>query len=230
MEALDKLLDKLGFYDLIGVLLPGITATGFSILADKIVFHIGLDKYLSTEDIFLFLIISYFVGVVLQEGGSFIMKCCDRGNKLFNYSLVPREDRRDSITEMEKEMFSKVIKKSFPEGTDPDWQMMYNFCKHSGGNTLSADKDHSVAAMSRSMGLYFAILAFCFSVSAIHNLNAYIIAAIVFSGAISSLMWYRSCRFYKIRYIRIFRNYSYFHIKQETLSQTKNKEYDSCGG
>ena len=50
MEALDKLLDKLGFYDLIGVLLPGITATGFSILADKIVFHIGLDKYLSTED------------------------------------------------------------------------------------------------------------------------------------------------------------------------------------
>lgn len=38
------------------------------------------------------------------------MKCCDRGNKLFNYSLVPREDRRDSITEMEKEMFSKVIK------------------------------------------------------------------------------------------------------------------------
>lgn len=229
MEALDKLLDKLGFYDLIGVLLPGITATGFSILADKIFFHIGLYEYVSTEDMFLFLMVSYFVGVVLQEGGSIIMKRCDRENKLFNHSLVPRENRRDSITEKEKEMFSEVIKKSFPEGTDPDWQMMYNFCKHSGGNTLSTDKDHSIAAMSRSMGLYFAILTIVFSIYAIQNSNAYILAAIVMSCVISLLMLYRSYRFYKIRYIRIFRNYTYFCIKQEKKSEAKNKE-DSQGG
>lgn len=52
MEGIDKLLDKLGLYDLIGVLLPGIMATFFSCLADEIIFDAGFSKYILPENIF----------------------------------------------------------------------------------------------------------------------------------------------------------------------------------
>ena len=228
MEGMDKLLDKLGFYDLIGVLLPGIIAMSFSIMADKMIFHTALSEYISTNDTFLFLIVSYFVGVLLQELGSIIMKHYDKGNIVLMKALEEKEGKRDSITHQEKTLFRNAIKDSFPEAGDGlNWVLMYDYCKHSGGNSSSAEKDHSVAAMSRSMGLYFGLLSIALFVKFIYiwiasdnftinyceriSIIAIPFAVILVMG-ISLLMWYRSFRFYKIRYIRIIRNYYYNYI------------------
>lgn len=141
MDGIDKLLDKIGFYNLVGVLLPGILATSFSILVNTMFSQKELAGCILKDNIFFFIIVSYFVGVVLQEIGSFIMKLFDRGNKILINAIEAHEGRRDSISARERLLYESAIQEVFSEASEPSWAMMYNFCKYSGGNSLSADKD-----------------------------------------------------------------------------------------
>ena len=65
---MSKILDKLGIYDLMGVLLSGISITFFTM----IVLWIGMSDLVKvnlrirTNEMIPFLIISYFVGLIFQ--------------------------------------------------------------------------------------------------------------------------------------------------------------------
>lgn len=217
MEGLDKLLDRLGFYDLIGVLLPGMIAAYFTSFADKLVFKWGISGFLSTKNMIYFLCVSYFIGVVLQETGSIIMKLLTRGKKILICAMKPNNKDRDSITEYEDRKLQKAMISAFPSAEDyrERLSLAYDFCKHKGGNSSAAEKDHSIAAMSRSMSIYFGVLGTFLLIKVASNVNEYSckhFLAIAFSFVLMFLMGYRSFRFYKIRYIRIFRKYYYDHI------------------
>lgn len=209
----DKVLDKLGIYDLIGVLLPGVIASAISLIIDEALLQFGMNQYLNTDNLLVFLIISYFVGVVLQELGSILMKCCYGGEKLLKKALNPLDNSRERIPKQEWELIISYVKEKMALEEQPSLSLVYNYCKNSGGNSTLADKDHSVAAMSRSMAVYFALLSLFFL--GILCIEKEVCVACYLCGAVTMmiLMWKRSVRFYIIRYIRIMRAYYYQSVK-----------------
>lgn len=222
MEGIDKLLDRLGFYDLIGVLLPGIIATHFTLIADKIVFEWGISVFLSTNNMLFFLCVSYFVGVVLQELGSLIMKNQFDGGEILSWAMKPSNQYRDSITEFEYKKLEEAMTSAFPDVEDSmeRLSLTYDYCKYSGGNSSAAEKDHSIAAMSRCMCVYFFLLGVGLLIksSEIRSQSAFI--ASVVSFLLMVIMGYRTFRFYKIRYIRIFRKYYYECYRKKEKENT----------
>lgn len=71
---MNKILDKLGIYDLVAVLLSGISISTFSLLIMRIVYNKQVDLDLQVNETLLFLVLSYFVGLIFQELGSFYRK------------------------------------------------------------------------------------------------------------------------------------------------------------
>lgn len=65
------ILDKLGIYDLIAVLLPGISILTFSVLVIQYVYKIEI-KGLQINETLTFLVLSYFIGLIFQEIGSLL--------------------------------------------------------------------------------------------------------------------------------------------------------------
>lgn len=143
------------------------------------------------------------------------MKQYDKGNKLLKKALTPTKGSRASITQQELDLFNLVIKESFPDAFKHNCSLKHDYCKYAGGNSSSADKDQSIAAMSRSMSIYFLLLSIGLLINCIIAWNIYTVVAVVISSIITILMWYRSFRFYKIRYIRIIRNYCYKQINHK---------------
>lgn len=70
---MDKVLDKLGLYDIVAVLLSGMVITTLSYLLLTVVYAINIEALNNGFDsgvVFIFLILSYFIGLVFQELGS----------------------------------------------------------------------------------------------------------------------------------------------------------------
>lgn len=72
---LDNILSRLGIYDLMGVLYTG-TIISVTLWFINDLFNIVNFQFetLDVNGIFLFIVISYFLGLVFQEVGSFISK------------------------------------------------------------------------------------------------------------------------------------------------------------
>ena len=152
---MSEILDKLGIYDLVAVLLSGISVLTISLLILQVVYNVSVELNLMVNEMLSFLVISYFVGVVLQEVGSLIVrKTLGKNGRLFNQAIV---DSYISITEWEKaQIFSYV--KSQLNLKDDNSDVIYNYCKYrvfKNSDTSRIDRDQSLSAMSRSLSLYF---------------------------------------------------------------------------
>ena len=79
---MDKVLEKLGIYDLVAVLLTGICMVVFSVLIANAFFQYDVSGLLKLENTTYLLVISYFVGLIFQECGSFIQRKCLKRNEL----------------------------------------------------------------------------------------------------------------------------------------------------
>lgn len=217
----DKVLDKLGIYDLIGVLLPGVTACAVSLVVDEAFFRAGLSRYLNADDLFTFLLIGYLIGVILQELGSLAMKFLDKGERMLHKALEPLDNTKTHISREEWNMIESSVAVKLCKEKPISKSLLYNHCKNAGGNTTQADKYQSVAAMSRSLAVYFALLAAMLTGYYFLAKEFYIIALACVSLSLMLLLWKRSERFYIIRYIRIVRAYYYQSIKNNEESQVK---------
>lgn len=71
---MSKILDKLGIYDLVAVLLAGISISTFTILVLQLIYKIPIDTNLQVNETLLFFVLSYFLGLIFQEISSFIQK------------------------------------------------------------------------------------------------------------------------------------------------------------
>ena len=200
---MNTILDKFGIYDLIAVLMSGITILTFTLLVLQIVYDIDIS--IKPSDTLQFLVISYFIGLFFQELGSLVFKRGKpRNSKLLNEALC-------SLSETEKYCLYKIFREKIKTQTT-DIEDIYNYCKYyiiKNLNTTKMDKDLSISGMSRSLSLYFGLLmVFSFLTIFIKPTCLTIISPLIY-GIISSLLYLRYLRFTKLRYTNIFRTFLY---------------------
>lgn len=160
---MNQVLDKLGIYDLVAVLLSGICIVTFSAIADKALFQSELLDSLKIDDTLIFLVVSYFVGLLFQEVGSALQKeIFQKNNNLLKRALdTAKVPTHQFLTSEEKNNVSQIIQKELALENPPDISLLYNYCKYYlviNGCMVSADKNQSISGLSRSLSLYFLVL------------------------------------------------------------------------
>lgn len=220
---LNEIFEKLGLYDLVAVLLSGICMVVMTLIVNPFIWKAPLVDIFLLDTIPVFFLVSYVVGVLFQEIGSLILRCLDRNDILLKQT-IPQEknvkslDYRISLSELEKQQLKSVCSIVIPEKNsinDIDENYMYNFSKfyliEKKKEMQRSDKDQTIAAFSRSLALYFFLLAALLFLSP-SNLEMRIwIVAVVVSLLLAILMSFRVIRFMKMRYVTIMRRclYSY---------------------
>lgn len=210
------ILEKLGIYDLVAVLLTGINISIFTICVFKYIYKYPIFMNWQIKESLFFLVISYFVGIIFQELGSIILKkVFFRNNLLLKLCFESSNDSDILLTNKEIQDILNYVNKKLSlnkyEYMD-NINIIYNYCKFKvleSGEFPRTDKDQTISAMSRSLSLYFLILFSFLSFSSFQTLNmVYYIASIC--SALLSILFYKRCvRFTKIRYIYILRLYYY---------------------
>ena len=206
---MSEILDKLGIYDLVAVLLSGVSVLTLSLLILQVVYNVSVNLNLMVNEMLSFLVISYFVGVVLQETGSLIVrKILGKNGRLFENVIA---DSYTSITEWEKkEIFSYV--KSQLNLKDDNSDVIYNYCKYyvfKNSDTTRIDRDQSLSAMSRSLSLYFFAVSIVAAVSACVSFTLLRLLLCIVSVILSALFYNRFIRFIRMRYSNILRTFYY---------------------
>ncbi len=207
---MSKILDKFGIYDLVAVLLSGINICIFSLLVLQLVYKIPIDIELQVNKTLSFLVISYFLGLIFQEFGSLVQKIIThKNNTLLKKALKVSDKSNTLLTETEKDGVYTYVKSKFNVEND---NIVYNYCKFyiiENYDTTRIDKDQSLSAMSRSLFLYFVILAIIALINIFFNPNHLNIILLSVSIILLALFRYRWIRFTKLRYIYIFRTFYY---------------------
>lgn len=223
--------EKLGIYDLLAVLLSGACIVLSSVFTIVFIGMISLEKikpYLKNDYSLIFLIASYFIGLIFQELSSFLhRKIFCRKDKLLERALkISTHQGNHTHEELTREEFDSIrnafLKESYLSNQSNN-TVLYAYCKArliSDGKMGKADRDQAIAGMSRSLSLYYFLLSCALLLLTLcHSLVSYRIAmfcsAILFL-LVSVLLYERYCRFAKMRYIEILRGfYSDFVQKQK---------------
>ena len=169
---------------------------------------------LDVNGTFLFIVISYFLGLVFQEVGSFLSKSIFfRKNKLLHTAMRSKENDPYLMSEAEMKLLKKKLKDERGyENNNADISYIYNYCKsycfeHCDVSLI--DKDQSIAAMSRSLSVFFSALSLFIFIVVFFNDGIGYIWLVPVSMFLSVLMFIRFRRFTIIRYVRILRAYLY---------------------
>ena len=104
---MDEILKKLGVYDLVAVLLTGICINVLTYLTIDYLFPDIANKWIVRNDLIIFGVSSYLLGVIFQEIGSLInSRTIDKDNKLLKRVFDDKKDKEKySLT---KEEISEV--------------------------------------------------------------------------------------------------------------------------
>ncbi len=216
---MNKILDKLGLYDLIAVLLSGISILTISIFVLQYVYKVSVDIDLMVSDTLTFFVFSYFVGLIFQEFTSLIQKkLLYKDNALLKSALCTEEDSHTFLTKTEKDrVYSYVINQLKLNPYENNDNIIYNYCKFKilkSGNMSRMDRDQSISAMSRSFSLYFFMLTILFARTLFVNPSVNIIILTIVSFLFTILFYYRCIRFTKLRYINIIRTFYYNFVSK----------------
>lgn len=108
---LDNILSRLGIYDLMGVLYTG-TIISVTLWFINDLFNIVNFQFetLDVNGTFLFIVISYFLGLVFQEVGSFISKSIFFRKKLLHIAMRSKENDLYLMSEAEMKLLKKELK------------------------------------------------------------------------------------------------------------------------
>ena len=199
---MDKILEKFGIYDLVAILVL------------QLFYKFSININFRVNETVVFFVISYFLGLVFQEFGSFIQKkTTHKNNALLKAALKTSDNSHIYLTDKEKKgVYSYIIEKLNLNPHDNIDNIVYNYCKFyilESNETTRIDKDQSISAMSRSLSLYFALLAVMVFISNFFEPAAMKIILVIISLFFAGLFYYRCMRFTKLRYINIFRTFYY---------------------
>lgn len=218
---MDKIFSKIGLYDIIGIWLSGaISLAAFYLLNNYVPLCDFSIKGLSYKE-FVFIILSYFVGIVLQEIGNILqMRLFNKNSRYIKNVLKPANRRTKllSYTYLSKKELN-IINQYFGEKFDADCSVdfKYHYC----WNNLPKDFDYSghnqsmaVGALSRSLSVSY----FLFTCAAIRNMalfgiNKANVITVVVCLIITLLLWSRSARLLKMRYEKVFRTFYFNNLK-----------------
>ena len=243
METVNKVLSKLGIYDLIVVLFTGILICTLTIAMIIIsgfsnLFSIFASENLKSYTSLIFLISSYFIGLMFQEIGSYEQRyITNKDNKLLKRALHTEDNSYVFLTEKELESIfeyvsqkidCKINNSNSQENLDKyHINMVYNYCRYyvvKNFDTSRMDRDQSLAAMSRSLHIYFmstSIFTLIFFVVPLFFgffFPTYLYLFII-SVSTSVLMYFRNYRLAQLRYIYVFRLFYYFVVKKDENNQ-----------
>ena len=164
MDGLNKVLDKLGIYDLTAVLLPGIIAWSFTIIIFHHCFLLDIRDSIVVNNAIFFLSISYFMGLVLQELGSVLLKYFDdQSGKLLSEAIRTDKQSHRYLREFEKKGISEFVQKHIGPSEYGDISLdqkpseCFEFCRNYllvNSKFSGLDKDRSLAAFSRSLAVF----------------------------------------------------------------------------
>lgn len=211
---MDKILDKFGIYDLVAVLLSGITISIFSVLILKIIYNVPIEVNLQISETLSFLVISYFCGLVFQEASTWMQRnVIYKNDRLLKQVLKISDGSYLCLNEREKKgIYKYVIKKLKLDKSKDNDNVIYNYCKFhilKSKNKAHMDKEQSLSAMSRILSLYFYIV-FHFSLVGLSNQPNILKGMMPVAAAFFTILfYYRYIRFAKLRYIYIFRTFYY---------------------
>lgn len=220
---MSKIFDKLGIYDLVAVLLSGICMSTFSILVFQLIYNVPVTVDVHVDETILFFVLSYFLGLIFQETGSFIQKkCIYRNNRLLKDALKTSANSHIYLTANEKNgVYSYVIGKLHLNPDAENDNIIYNYCKSyivEHKDTTRIDRDQSISSMARSLSLYFFILSIIFFSNVPFQPSVLKIILSIASIYVSILPNYRCKRFAMLRYINIFRIF-YFAVVAKNFSE-----------
>lgn len=113
---MSQILEKLGIYDLLAVLLSGISILTFTLLSLDLVCNIQIRSIEVNESI-VFLVVSYFMGLIFQEVGSFIQNyALFKKNTLLDDALKAEDDSHIKLSCLERKQIDEYVKEKLPAG------------------------------------------------------------------------------------------------------------------
>ena len=227
----DKILSRLGIYDILGVLFSGICMGASTLVLLKIS---GVNVEIIKDETLAFFIFSYMAGFVFQEFTSFLQrKWFNRGNKLLLKAIRYKEHHnlymeKAEVEEVKQQVLNKIKKQSKQTIIDDQSaNIVYNYCKNyisKNEATARVDRDQALAAMARSLSLYcflaplIFLLPLTFEITPILSVSwRFVISC--FLLALSALFYFRFKRFTYRRFIAIYRYYLYNEIWNKKDSQ-----------
>lgn len=202
---MDKILEKLGIYDLIGVMFSGLIIALFT---KYIYIFLNLNSKIEVDDTFQLLIISYFIGLVFQEIGS-RLNCW----KILISIFKPINDLHISLSLKEVEFLMKEAHNKFGfENPENHLIEIYNFCKSKSSSDLDSDRKRSLSGMARSLMIYFLFASIMLIIGFFITLNYMYLMISFLCLCFGWLFYNRYKRFMKMTYVYILRNYYYDNI------------------
>lgn len=207
---MDSALDKVGLYDFFGVFLSGMLAVVIS-------YYVGIPIMIFTENtnndfitVLVFLLGSYFIGLVLQEASSLL----DKKFKFFKFREKARTDFLNTNNSVVKNTLelkdyqnfaNEILSKSETSETysNTECEYVYYHCKtylelHCKNDKVN--RINSLYGMSRSLLLALPIIILFYIYFNYKSLNLFIIGSLC---ALAVLFYKRCKRFskYKVRVI-----------------------------
>ncbi len=220
---MDNILDKFGLYDFFGLLLPGMY---FFIILDflNIPQAFGV-QYPTNEGIMVvaFLLFSYLIGTLIQEIASFLDKKIELREKakrsfLDEDSKIWSKEELKEIQEYVRDKFGNIDYKNKNENENIFRKM--KSCMENEEKMEKADKYDAIYAMSRDLIVCNICLFFVALINIFINTD-YIymnIVVFLFSAISIYILWYRACRYAKMRVRTVIRQYK--SLKEENNSQS----------
>lgn len=225
LDVVDKILSRLGIYDIIGVWFSG------AIIAYMTKFMLQAcwrDISISIlEKPFSAILICYAIGLVFQELTSFIHKTCicKNKNRYLRNAITPKSQYYLFMEEKEIDTVNQyVAKKLNLEDSVRKDNIIYYYCKnyyYRNANTIGSERDQVIAAMARSLSFYcFVAIIIPFmkwsdllqsSTANCCNILLVIGLAVLLIG-LGCLFYERFKRFTYRRFITIYRYYLYNEI------------------
>lgn len=143
---------------MLGILLSGMSISTITIFILNIYeIEICFFKGFEINDTFLFLIVSYLLGIIFQEVGSFIEhKLLNKNNRILNSVLNTIQVSDATISKSEKEIVYKYVEEKLNlDSSQDNAYTIYNFCKFNISNKDIPNQMKSASALSRSLTVYF---------------------------------------------------------------------------
>lgn len=226
---MDKVLDKLGLYDIIAILLSGMVIVMISSLLLLNVYKINIANYgVDTNNTFVFLLVSYFTGLIFQELGSLFQEiiCKFIKNKSLAMYKISKHLNKEKykkqisyryISENEFKALKNKLKCENQNIENDDYNTIYYYCKFytERKNSILLEKLQSLAAMSRSFVVYFLLILILSCVANFYlvcNNDLSLLQVLVppFSAFLLVLFYVRFVRFQIMRTTRVFRDFIYY--------------------
>jgi len=222
MDGLEKILDKLGVFNILAVFVPGLV-----IGTDVLLFHRIINVGAFPESGFVFVIVSFVLGIVFYEIGYTFFTFFRRQDKIL-YNVIERKDKWQrsphlKLCDYEYEKVKEHININSKQPTDYkkcdindhssvnlDGYRVYNYCKY---RVREHRNNNSIVAMSRTLFAYFflvtllaIILAICYSCSgACSSCPLWIFAGVHF--ALSIIFLIRTIRNYELMYATVIKEF-----------------------